>query len=109
MRHRGHAVIRPCDYSAIDRYFIAFDGVDCSITLSVATFADSYTELKSRKRNVNAGAWGMLRFLLRLLFSLYVMDITFVICKTHASPGMDDSSYRLNFDLGKKNEIHHYS
>ena len=21
---------------------------------------------------------------------------------------MDDSSYRLNFDLGKKNEIHHY-
>ncbi len=22
---------------------------------------------------------------------------------------MDDSSYRLNFDLGKKNEIHHYS
>ena len=26
---------------------------------------------------------------------------------THAS--MDDSSYRLNFDLGKKNEIHHHS
>ena len=22
---------------------------------------------------------------------------------------MDDSSYRLNFDLGKKNEIHHHS
>ena len=22
---------------------------------------------------------------------------------------LDDSSYRLNFDLGKKNEIHHYS
>ncbi len=22
---------------------------------------------------------------------------------------MDDSSYRLNFDLGKKNEIYHYS
>ncbi len=22
---------------------------------------------------------------------------------------MDDSSYKLNFDLGKKNEIHHYS
>ena len=22
---------------------------------------------------------------------------------------MDDSSYRLNFDLGKKNEIHQYS
>ena len=21
---------------------------------------------------------------------------------------MDDSSYRLNFELGKKNEIHHY-
>ena len=21
---------------------------------------------------------------------------------------MDDSSYTLNFDLGKKNEIHHY-
>jgi hypothetical protein len=22
---------------------------------------------------------------------------------------MDDSSYRLNFDLGKKNKIHHHS
>ena len=22
---------------------------------------------------------------------------------------MDDSSYRLYFDIGKKNEIHHYS
>ncbi len=24
-------------------------------------------------------------------------------------PAMDDSSYRLNIDLGKKNEIHQYS
>ena len=70
--------------------------MDCLITLSVATFADSYTELKSRKRNVNAGAWGMFKFLLRLLFSLYVMDITFVICKTHASPGIQLSNLKLS-------------
>ncbi len=30
--------------------------------------------------------------------------------KMNAKPSrMDDSSCRLNFDLGKKNEIHHYS
>ena len=30
--------------------------------------------------------------------------LTFIITSQ-----MDDSSYRLNFDLDKKNEIHHYS
>ena len=37
---------------------------------------------------------------LKLLYPIKVSVITI---------GMDDSSYRLNFDLGKKNEIHHYS
>ncbi len=27
----------------------------------------------------------------------------------HGTTLMDDSSYRRNFDLGKKNEIHHHS
>ncbi len=32
-----------------------------------------------------------------------------VILKSSNAFSMDDSSYRLNFDLGKKNKIHHYS
>jgi hypothetical protein len=37
----------------------------------------------------------------------------FVIFLTHSlryeANTMDDSGYRLNFDLGKKNKIHHHS
>ena len=36
-------------------------------------------------------------------------SLSFESLENGRTPPNDDSSYRLNFDLGKKNEIHHYS
>ncbi len=43
-----------------------------------------------------------------LIFSKFCMQNAAKL-KNAAKCKIDDCSYRLNFDLGKKNEIHHYS
>ena len=46
-----------------------------------------------------------------LIFNWFHHETFFVVRKNHHANyrPMDDSSYRLNFDLGKKHEIDHYS
>ena len=42
-------------------------------------------------------------------FELEVQGFVLLSFDLHGTALMGDSSYRLNFDLGKKNEIHHDS
>ncbi len=96
---RSSSLLEDCKQEAAFRGYTVFgiqNGVECWSGPNAANTYDKYGT-STACTNGLGGPWA------NDVYRITIGKLNYAIQL------MDDSSYRLNFDLGKKNEIHHYS